>query len=372
MAEGNTKIKDLAGPLSRLIVGCLFVYAGALKVAAPVEEFAKAIESYLVFAAGPSLLAAYVVPWIEIYAGALLAIGFFTRYTGLFIAAMLLFFEVLLGQAWLRNLPVIYCGCFGSQWKTSVPQEFLQNLLLLGLLWPGLRLGQKFTADALMAPHSGTKLVRALILAACVPALMLPFIAERYRARKPELPPTIEKQNAVTAQTAVLKPVKDRARKSDTVKPVNSGSPAIKPLAAGLVEINPGYARGRDAGQDINAALSLATEGRKRVMVKVGGYWCKWCVKMDQFFNENPDVNDYLGKNFIVVNVYFNPSEPPFPQAIAAYPRINGTPHIYILEKDGTMLESKDTVHLEAGEGYDHGKIMAFLEQWAVEKPGIN
>ncbi len=368
--NGYVNAKDIAGLLGRVIVGGIFVYAGVLKAAAPAEEFAKAIESYLVFAAGPSLLAAYIVPWGEIYAGVLLAIGAFTRYTGLCIAAMLLFFEVLLGQAWLRGLPVIYCGCFGSQWKSSISQEFLQNLILLGLLWPGLRVGQKFTLDALMTQHSGGKSVRALILAACVLALMFPFLAERYRDRKPEPPSAAEKQNAVAVSTATQKSAGGGARRNKTSKASDTGSAAPKPLAAEPVEINPGYARGRDAGQDINTALALAKERRKRVLVKVGGYWCKWCMKMDQFFGENTGVKDYLGRNFIIVNVYFNPSEPPFPEAIAGYPRINGTPHIYILETDGAMLESKDTIHLEAGDGYDREKIMAFLAQWAVEKPG--
>jgi len=97
--------KEILGLLARLAVGGLFIYSGAIKALAPAEEFAYAIESYRVLNAQLSLYAAYVTPWVELWAGLLLAAGVFTRANALFIGAMLVFFELLLGQAWLRGLP---------------------------------------------------------------------------------------------------------------------------------------------------------------------------------------------------------------------------------------------------------------------------
>lgn len=147
MPEKNEP-KELAGLLARLAVAAVFIYSGVVKAMSPAEEFAYAIEGYKVIGAAPALWAAYAVPWIELWAGVLLAAGVFTRWSGLFIAAMLVFFELLLGQAWLRGLPVTSCGCFGAASSNSLGREFAQNLVFLALLWPALRLGLGYTADA--------------------------------------------------------------------------------------------------------------------------------------------------------------------------------------------------------------------------------
>lgn len=144
----NEKTRNLLSLLARLAVGGVFVYSGAIKALSPAEEFAYAIESYKVMPAAPALWAAYAVPWIELYAGLFLAAGVYTRASGVFIGLMLVFFELLLGQAWLRGLPITSCGCFGASSSNSIGREFAQNLVLLGLLWPGLRAGLRYTADA--------------------------------------------------------------------------------------------------------------------------------------------------------------------------------------------------------------------------------
>lgn len=137
----------LLGLLARLAVGGVFVYAGLMKALAPAEEFAFAIEGYRVLNAQLSLYAAYTVPWLELWAGLLLAAGVFTRSNALFVGAMLLFFELLLGQAWLRGLPVTSCGCFGSSGSNSIGREFAQNLVFLALAWAAWKFGRAWSAD---------------------------------------------------------------------------------------------------------------------------------------------------------------------------------------------------------------------------------
>jgi len=143
----NPRTKDVFGLLARLAVGGVFIYAGVAKALAPAEEFAYAIESYQVLGSKLSLLAAYAVPWIELYAGLLLAAGVFTRWTTLFTGAMLVFFELLLGQAWLRGLPITSCGCFGTSGSNSIGGEFLQNLVFLALATAAFKFGSAWSAD---------------------------------------------------------------------------------------------------------------------------------------------------------------------------------------------------------------------------------
>ncbi|MDO8805107.1 MAG: DoxX family protein [Elusimicrobiota bacterium] len=145
--NGKIQIKDLIGLLARLAVGGLFIYSGLIKALAPAEEFGYAIESYKVLNAQLSLWAAYVAPWVELYAGLLLAAGVFTRLSAVFSGALLLFFEALLGQAWLRGLSITSCGCFGSGYGNSITREFTQNLVFLALAWMAARYGGHWSAD---------------------------------------------------------------------------------------------------------------------------------------------------------------------------------------------------------------------------------
>ncbi len=147
MADKN-KIKEIAGLLARLAGACVFIYAGLIKLLAPAEEFAYAIETYKVTGPVLSLWAAYIMPWLELYSGLLLAAGIFTRFNALLCGAMLLFFEALLAQAWLRGLPVTSCGCFGAGGSNSLPVEFAQNVVFLVLVWLAFRHGGRFSADA--------------------------------------------------------------------------------------------------------------------------------------------------------------------------------------------------------------------------------
>ena len=142
------KILEILGLLARLAVAGVFIYAGLIKLLAPAEEFAYAIETYKVTGPALSLWAAYIMPWLELFSGLLLAGGIFTRFNALLCGAMLLFFEALLAQAWLRGLPVTSCGCFGSGGSNSLPVEFAQNLVFLALAWLAFRHGGRFSADA--------------------------------------------------------------------------------------------------------------------------------------------------------------------------------------------------------------------------------
>ena len=141
------RTRDVIGLLARAAAGGVFVYAGVTKALAPAEEFAYAIETYRILNAQLSLYAAYVTPWVELWAGLLLIAGVFTRWSALFIGAMLVFFELLLGQAWLRKLPITSCGCFGTSGSNSIGGEFLQNLVFLALTVLAFKYGGAWSAD---------------------------------------------------------------------------------------------------------------------------------------------------------------------------------------------------------------------------------
>jgi putative oxidoreductase len=106
-----------------LIVGGVFVYAGAIKAVDPVQ-IANDIDNYKALPWFVSVRLAFYLPWLEILCGLALIFRFFYR-GGLSILSMLTL--VFLGAtiaAKARGLD-ISCGCFGH---TSQHWNFWQHL----------------------------------------------------------------------------------------------------------------------------------------------------------------------------------------------------------------------------------------------------
>jgi putative oxidoreductase len=125
--------------LVRIVLGALFVFAGATKAYDP-GAFAIEIQRYQIVPWMLGALTSVYLPWLEILAGALLFLKRFERGALLVITLLLLVFTLALASAMLRGLS-IDCGCFGKAFTatgTTIP--LLRNLLLLvftGILWRG-------------------------------------------------------------------------------------------------------------------------------------------------------------------------------------------------------------------------------------------
>jgi thioredoxin-related protein len=123
----------------------------------------------------------------------------------------------------------------------------------------------------------------------------------------------------------------------------------------------------RDAAKDIENAVSEAHKSDKRVLLDVGGEWCIWCHRLDQFFSDNKDIHDLLKQNYVVVKVNYSP-ENKNEKVLSKYPGIPGYPHIFILDKNGKLVYSQNTGELEKDKGYDRDKVIAFLNKWVTAK----
>ena len=119
--------------LFRLVLGGLFVYAGAVKVLGPLD-FAQNIRNYRLVGQSLSFIAAVVLPWLEILAGVALAAGIWKRASALIISGLLVFFILLTLVTIARGLDVD-CGCFGAFSRKSGFGVILEDL---GMLFMGL------------------------------------------------------------------------------------------------------------------------------------------------------------------------------------------------------------------------------------------
>jgi thioredoxin-related protein len=120
----------------------------------------------------------------------------------------------------------------------------------------------------------------------------------------------------------------------------------------------------RDAARDIREAIVEANRTGRRILLDVGGGWCIWCHRLDSFFAEQKDLAGYMHEHFVVVKIFYS-REYKNEAVLSRYPKIPGYPHLFVLEKDGSLLFSQDTGKLESGKGYDRTRIGAFLREWA-------
>jgi|LGOV01.1.fsa_nt_gb thiol:disulfide interchange protein len=142
-------------------------------------------------------------------------------------------------------------------------------------------------------------------------------------------------------------------------------------LAQQLPEYSLNYDPQRNAFQDGRDAIKLATQTNRRILIEVGGDWCKWCHVLDRFLNENIDIKKELHKTFVFLKV--NVSEENYnKEFLKVFPRPLGYPHMYVTEKDGNLLLSKDTADFFVNRKYSTKKFNAFFKRWSTNKKIAN
>ena len=103
----------------RVSMGAWFVYAGGLKVfASGLDRFVTDISNYQLVSEEAALVAAYLIPWLEIVAGLCFISGIFRKGAWLTMLGLVLAFTISVGSAWSRGLDIT-CGCLGGTEKIS-------------------------------------------------------------------------------------------------------------------------------------------------------------------------------------------------------------------------------------------------------------
>jgi uncharacterized membrane protein YphA (DoxX/SURF4 family) len=142
---------------ARLLVGGVFVVAGAVKLPDPAAA-ERAVRAYRLLPEAVVPAAAFGLPVVEIAVGLALLAGVWVRTSALLASLLLAVYVAAIASVWARGLS-IDCGCFGSggqvaAGQTEYPLDLLRDagLLLAALAlarWPRSRLalGRRFADD---------------------------------------------------------------------------------------------------------------------------------------------------------------------------------------------------------------------------------
>ena len=125
-----------------------------------------------------------------------------------------------------------------------------------------------------------------------------------------------------------------------------------------------GYDPARDPFADGSAALQLAKDTQRKVLIEVGGDWCSWCHVLDRFLNEHPALRIRLHQTFVLLKVNVDQANGNS-EFLAVFPRPLGYPHMYITNIDGTILFSQDTAEFLQDGKYSEQRFRAFLDRWS-------
>jgi thiol-disulfide isomerase/thioredoxin len=126
------------------------------------------------------------------------------------------------------------------------------------------------------------------------------------------------------------------------------------------------YDDARNPADDLKKTIERAKAEKKNILIQVGGDWCGWCKLMTNFIDTNEAVRNNLSANFLLMKVTWDENQRN-EAFLSQYPKINGYPHLFVLDSDGKLLHSQDTSPLEEGHGYNEKVYLEFLDRW---KPG--
>jgi len=120
---------------ARVLIGLLFFYSGFSKLIQPIEYFEVAVGLYDIVPDAVIHRVAMITPWIELVGGTFLLLGYALEKSAVVLSILTGLFQIILGQALVRRLPMDECGCFGGGFiHMTLYQSFVLDTVLVLLL----------------------------------------------------------------------------------------------------------------------------------------------------------------------------------------------------------------------------------------------
>jgi uncharacterized membrane protein YphA (DoxX/SURF4 family) len=127
-------VKQWLGLVARVVVGGVWIYAGALKLPNPADSV-LAVRAYQLLPSSMVSPVGQVLPVLELVVGVLLVLGLLTRGAAAVSVVLFLAFIIGIASVWARGIE-IDCGCFGGggydpDASSRYPWEIARDVALL-------------------------------------------------------------------------------------------------------------------------------------------------------------------------------------------------------------------------------------------------
>lgn len=127
--------------------------------------------------------------------------------------------------------------------------------------------------------------------------------------------------------------------------------------AAGVTRYDPA----RDAAADIARALAAAPAAGKRVLLIVGGDWCRDCRVLDALFTADPTLAAARDARYVAVKVFVG-TENRNDAVLSRYPKLDWVPTLIELDASGRVLRAVPSTAFHDGDRLVAAKVRAFLD----------
>lgn len=126
------------------------------------------------------------------------------------------------------------------------------------------------------------------------------------------------------------------------------------------------YKPKEDASEAIEKAVKEAKDKGKHVFIQVGGNWCIWCARFNNFVTEDESLRNYIDSNYVVYHLNYSPDNKN-KEVLAKYgfPQRFGFPVFLVLNEKGDLIHTENSAYLEEGKSYSKIKVIEFLKNWA-------
>ena len=126
------------------------------------------------------------------------------------------------------------------------------------------------------------------------------------------------------------------------------------------------YKPNEDATKEIARTLKEAKSAGKHVFIQIGGNWCIWCMRFNDFVTSDKSIDSLVKANYVVYHL--NYSEENTNSSILSrygFPQRFGFPVFLVLDGDGKLLHTQNSAYLESGKSYDADKVKGFFQDWS-------
>lgn len=126
------------------------------------------------------------------------------------------------------------------------------------------------------------------------------------------------------------------------------------------------YRPNENAEQTIAAAVKEAKASGKHVFIQVGGNWCIWCARFNDFVTKDSGIDSVIKANYVVYHLNWS-KENKNKKILAKYgfPQRFGFPVFLVLDGHGKLLHTQNSGYLEQDKGYSRDKVIGFFNDWS-------
>jgi thioredoxin-related protein len=126
------------------------------------------------------------------------------------------------------------------------------------------------------------------------------------------------------------------------------------------------YKPAENAEQKIADAVKQAKKENKHVFVQIGGNWCIWCARFNDFVTTDSTIDSLMKSDYVVYHMNYSPENKNL-KALAkyGYPQRFGYPVFLIIDGSGKLLHIQNSAYLEDGKkSYNRNNVIGFFKDW--------